>query len=62
MPTKIRDHEVRRIASEAVRCAKGLSGWTAYEAAKTHVRREHPGLRKDRYDAIIDAIKTRLEI
>jgi len=27
-----------------------------------YVRREYPGLRKDQYDAIIDAIKTRLEI
>jgi hypothetical protein len=59
MPTTT-DPFVRRIADEAVRRSKGFSGWRRYEAAKTHVRRHHP--RHDRYDDIIDAIKTRLEI
>jgi hypothetical protein len=60
MPTTTRDPEVRRIADEAVRRAKGFEDWQAYEAAKGYVRRQHPG--REDYDAIIDAIKTRLEI
>jgi len=62
MSTTTRDPEARRIADEAVRRAKGFSGWRAYEAAKGYVRREHPGARKDEYDATLDAIKDRLEI
>ncbi|WP_103021489.1 hypothetical protein [Salinibacter altiplanensis] len=67
MPTTTHGSEakagkVRRVAEEAARRAKEFDGWTAYEAAKGYVRREYPGLRKDQYDAIIDAIKTRLEI
>jgi hypothetical protein len=60
MPTDTHTPDVRRIADEAVRRAKGFSGWRAYEAAKAYVRREHPS--RDDYDAIIDAIKDRLEI
>lgn len=52
--------DVRRIADEAVRRAKGFAGWRAYEAAKSYVRRQHPNC--DDYDAIIDAIKDRLDI
>lgn len=48
MPTTTRDPDVRRIADEAVRRTKG------------YARREHPN--RNDYDAIIDAIKTRLEI
>jgi len=59
MPTTT-DPAVRRIADEAVRRSKGFSGWHRYEAAKTYLRREHP--RHEDYDAIIDAIKHRLEI
>jgi hypothetical protein len=62
MPTTTHDPEVRCIANEAVRRTKGFSGWNAYEAAKGYVRRKYPGLRKDKYDAIIDLIKDRLEI
>jgi hypothetical protein len=62
MSTQTDNPHVRRIASESLRQAEGNSGWTAYEAAKTHVRREYPGLRKDQYDTIIDLIKDRLEI
>jgi len=60
MPTDTHDPTVRRIADEAVRRAKGFEGWQKYEAAKTYVRRQHP--RHEGYDAIIDAIKHRLEI
>jgi hypothetical protein len=59
MPTTT-DPDVRRIADEAVRRAKGFEGWRKYEAAKAYVQRQHPT--HDDYDAIIDAIKTRLEI
>jgi len=62
MPTTIHAPEMRRIANEAVRRARGFDGWKAYEAAKTHVRRGYPGLRKDEYNTTIDAIKDRLEI
>jgi len=62
MSTTTRDPEVRRIADEAVRRAKGFSDWRAYEAAKDYVRCNHPGLRKEQYDFVIDAIKDRLEI
>lgn len=62
MPATTRQHQARRIATEAVRQAREFTGWTAYEVAKDYVRREYPGLRKDQYDAIIDAIKDRLEI
>ena len=60
MPTSAPDTDVRRIADEAVRRARGFTGWRAYEAAKSFVRREYPG--HDQYDAIIDAIQDRLEI
>lgn len=60
MPTTTHDPAVRRIADEAVRRAKGFGGWRKYEAAKAYVRRQHPA--HEHYDAIIDAIKTRLEI
>jgi len=60
MITDAQDPDVRRIADEAVRRAKGFSGWRAYEAAKGYVRREHP--QHDQYEQIIDAIKTRLQI
>jgi hypothetical protein len=62
MSTTTRDAELRRIAEEAVRRAEGSEGWRAYEAAKSFVRREYPGLRKEEYDAVINAIKDRLEI
>jgi len=44
MSTTTRDAELRRIAEEAVRRAEGSEGWRAYEAAKSFVRREYPGL------------------
>lgn len=60
MPKQTHDTEVRRIAEEAVRRTKGFTDWRAYEAAKSYVRRQCPD--HHRYDAIIDAIKNRLEI
>ncbi|WP_103029987.1 hypothetical protein [Salinibacter altiplanensis] len=62
MPTTTQDPDVRRLARDAVRQAEGTSGWTAYEAAKGYARRTHPELFSCQHDAIIDAIKTRLEI
>lgn len=59
MPTTT-DPAVRRIADEAVRRAKGFEGWRKYESVKTYVRCQHPT--HEDYDAIIDAIKHRLEI
>jgi len=55
----------RRAALRVRRCGaqKAFPAGLHTEAAKTQVRRGgYPGLRKDRYDAIIDAIKTRLEV
>ena len=62
MSTTTRDAELRRIAEEAVRRAEDSEGWRAYETSKRYLRREYPGLRKDEYDNIIDAIKDRLSI
>jgi len=59
--TDRRRARIRRIADEALRRAKAFDGWRAYEAAKSHVRREH-GTHVPGYDAIIDRIKDRLEI
>jgi len=56
-----RRDRIRRIADAAVRCARGHNGWQAYEAAKAYVHREH-GAGTPGYDAIIDRIKTRLQI
>jgi hypothetical protein len=59
--TDRRQARIRRISREALRRARGLDGWRAYEAAKGYVRREY-GAHIPGYDAVLRRIIDELNL